>query len=92
MIAYAKSRADGSEVVVCIDNLDPQNVQSGWVTLPLDDFGLQPRRAFQQQSARSAERLVHSAGMASATSSAGTRSAALRTRWRCGRGCGARTT
>lgn len=40
MIAFTKSTADLSDVVLIVVNLDPHHVQSGWVTLPLDALGL----------------------------------------------------
>ncbi len=40
LIAYTKESPDGSNVVLTIVNLDPVNIQSGWVQLPLTDFGI----------------------------------------------------
>ncbi|HEU5015810.1 MAG TPA: alpha-1,4-glucan--maltose-1-phosphate maltosyltransferase, partial [Roseiflexaceae bacterium] len=40
LIAYTKESPDGSNIVLTIINLDPVNVQSGWVQLPLADFGI----------------------------------------------------
>jgi starch synthase (maltosyl-transferring) len=47
LIAYSKSAAGGDNVVLVIANLDPQNPQSGWVTLDLDALGLEERAPFQ---------------------------------------------
>lgn len=47
LIAYSKSSGDRSNVVLTVVNLDPHNAQSGWVTLPLDDLGLNPQISFQ---------------------------------------------
>jgi starch synthase (maltosyl-transferring) len=47
ILAYAKLSPDGANRIICIVNLDPQRVQSGWVRLPLHDFGLQPGQAFE---------------------------------------------
>ena len=38
LIAYAKVSEDGSNIVVCIVNLDPHHTQSGWVEIDLDRF------------------------------------------------------
>jgi starch synthase (maltosyl-transferring) len=44
LIAYSK---DGSEnVILTVVNLDPRHAQSGWVELPLADFGLDPNEPF----------------------------------------------
>ena len=47
MIAYAKSTPDGSNVVVCVVNLDPHHVQSGWLNLDLPALGLEAKQAYQ---------------------------------------------
>jgi starch synthase (maltosyl-transferring) len=47
LFAYAKVNADRSNIVVCIVNLDPHNVQSGWVELDLEALGLVPHQAYQ---------------------------------------------
>jgi len=47
LIAYAKSTPDGSNIVVCVINLDPHHTQSGWVELDPAVFGMQPGQAYQ---------------------------------------------
>ena len=47
MIAYAKATPEGSNVVVCIVNLDPHHTQSGWLTLDMAAFGLEAQQAYQ---------------------------------------------
>lgn len=47
MLAYAKVTPDGSNVVVCVVNLDPYHVQSGWLDLDMEALGLQPQQAYQ---------------------------------------------
>lgn len=47
LIAYVKSTPDGSNVVVCVVNLDPHRAQSGWVELDPGEFGLEPTHAFE---------------------------------------------
>lgn len=41
IIAYGKISPDGTNAVVVVVNLDPHNIQSGWVDLPAHDFGQQ---------------------------------------------------
>ncbi|MGH9397544.1 MAG: maltotransferase domain-containing protein [Terriglobia bacterium] len=47
IIAYTKSSDDRSNAVLVVVNLDPRNTQSGWVTLPLEDLGLNSQTSFQ---------------------------------------------
>jgi starch synthase (maltosyl-transferring) len=47
IIAYTKSTADGMDTILTIVNLSPHYRHSGWITLPLADFLLDPRRSYQ---------------------------------------------
>ncbi|TAK82839.1 MAG: alpha-1,4-glucan--maltose-1-phosphate maltosyltransferase [Aquabacterium sp.] len=47
LIAYAKRSPDGRDVVMCVVNLDPHNVQSGWVELDAKLLGVEPDLPFQ---------------------------------------------
>jgi starch synthase (maltosyl-transferring) len=47
IIAYSKSNEDGSNEVLVVVNLDPHHKQSGFITLPLKDLGLDPRQPYQ---------------------------------------------
>jgi starch synthase (maltosyl-transferring) len=47
LIAYAKFTEDRSNVIVTVVNLDPAHTQSGWLGLPLEEFGLVDGEAFQ---------------------------------------------
>ena len=47
LIAYAKSTPDRRNVIVVVANLDPTHTQSGWVGLPLEEFGIVPGESFQ---------------------------------------------
>jgi starch synthase (maltosyl-transferring) len=59
LLAYAKSSADGSNVVVTVVNLDPHNVQSGWVGLEPASVGVSPpSRAFQMHDLLSGQRFI----------------------------------
>jgi len=40
LIAYGKATPDLANIIVVVVNLDPYHVQSGWVRLPLEQFGL----------------------------------------------------
>lgn len=46
LLCYSKSTdaasADGRNIIICVVNLDPRYVQSGWVQLPLHDWDLRP--------------------------------------------------
>jgi len=46
LIAYLKTSEDGSNKVLVIVNLDPGNVQSGWVQVPIYDLGLEHNRTY----------------------------------------------
>ena len=47
LIAYAKRSADDANIVITVVNLDPHNVQSGWVDLDLARFGIAGDDTFQ---------------------------------------------
>ncbi|MFO1272121.1 MAG: alpha-1,4-glucan--maltose-1-phosphate maltosyltransferase [Rubrivivax sp.] len=47
LIAYAKTTPDRSDVVVCVVNLDPHHVQSGWLQLDPGALGLEPQQTYQ---------------------------------------------
>ena len=49
MIAYTKASADGSNIVVCVVNLDPHHTQSGWLELDMTEFGLEAHQAYQMR-------------------------------------------
>jgi starch synthase (maltosyl-transferring) len=38
LLAYTKSTEDGTDTVLTVVNLDPHYVQSGWITLNLEEF------------------------------------------------------
>jgi starch synthase (maltosyl-transferring) len=47
LLAYSKSTPDNANVVLTVVNVDPHHVQSGMVTLPLDELGLERDRPYQ---------------------------------------------
>ncbi len=47
LIAYTKVTDDLSSVILVIVNLDPRYTQSGWVTLPLEELGVDARQPYE---------------------------------------------
>ena len=47
IIAYSKSNEDRTNEVLVVVNLDPHYKQSGFISLPLEDLGLDPRQPYQ---------------------------------------------
>jgi starch synthase (maltosyl-transferring) len=47
IIAYSKTSEDRSNEVLVVVNLDPHHKQSGFITLALEDLGLDPRQPYQ---------------------------------------------
>jgi starch synthase (maltosyl-transferring) len=47
LIAYTKSSRDLASQVLVVVNLDPNHVNSGFVELPLDELGIDPRQPYQ---------------------------------------------
>ena len=47
LIAFTKSTDDGAETVLVVVNLSPHYTHSGWLELPLEDFGLETKKTFQ---------------------------------------------
>jgi starch synthase (maltosyl-transferring) len=47
IIAYSKSSLDGTNQVLVVVNLDPHYKQSGMITLPLEELGIDPRQPYQ---------------------------------------------
>jgi len=46
LLAYGKVSDDGSNMILTVVNLDPVYTQSGWVTVPLADWGIGPDQPF----------------------------------------------
>jgi starch synthase (maltosyl-transferring) len=42
LIAYSKIALDRENLILCVVNLDPHHTQSGWLRLPLENWGLNP--------------------------------------------------
>lgn len=47
LICYSKHTEDFSNIVLVIVNLDPHHTHSGWLELPISDWGLEPVRPYQ---------------------------------------------
>jgi starch synthase (maltosyl-transferring) len=47
ILFYSKSTPDLENIVLVVANLDPHHTQSGWVSVPLAEFGLRPEDAYQ---------------------------------------------
>ena len=47
---YAKVSPDGTNIVVCVVNLDPHHTQSGWLEIDPQTFGLEPHQAYQMHA------------------------------------------
>jgi starch synthase (maltosyl-transferring) len=47
LIAYTKSNDDASDTILTVVNLSPHYKHSGWLTLPLEEFGLDTKKTFQ---------------------------------------------
>jgi starch synthase (maltosyl-transferring) len=58
LIAYSKSAENGSGTVLVVVNLDPRHTQSGWVELPLEEFGLSAAAPFQGHDLLSGARFL----------------------------------
>jgi starch synthase (maltosyl-transferring) len=58
LIAYSKSTADHADTIIVVANLDPHNVQSGWVELDLQAIGALPQQSFQVHDLLSGSRFL----------------------------------
>jgi starch synthase (maltosyl-transferring) len=47
LMAYTKTSTAPEERVIVVVNLDPHHVQRGWLSLPLEQWGLRPRDNYQ---------------------------------------------
>jgi starch synthase (maltosyl-transferring) len=56
LICYSKRSASGSDLILVIVNLDPRNMQHGFVQLPLSDWGLTPVASVEVLDLLSGER------------------------------------
>jgi starch synthase (maltosyl-transferring) len=47
LICYGKFTDDLENIIVVVVNLNPHHTQGGWLTLPLEDLGLDPAQPYQ---------------------------------------------
>ncbi len=56
LLAYSKRSSDGRDLVLVVVNVDPTNMQHGFVQLPLADWGLTPHSTIEVLDLLSGER------------------------------------
>jgi len=62
LLAYAKVSEAGDNVVVTVVNLDPHNVQSGWLELDPESVNVERSRPFQMHDLLSGQRFIWQGG------------------------------
>jgi starch synthase (maltosyl-transferring) len=58
LIAYSKRAEEENDAVLVVVNLDPYHTQAGWLELPLQEFGLDPRQPYQMHDLLSGARYI----------------------------------
>jgi starch synthase (maltosyl-transferring) len=58
LIAYSKRSEDGDNAVLVVVNLDPHHVQRGWITIPMEEFGIQAHHPYQMHDQISGARYL----------------------------------
>jgi starch synthase (maltosyl-transferring) len=58
LIAYFKATPDRSNIVLCVVNLDPFWSQSGWLQVPLEDWGIGPDQPYVMDDLFSGQRFT----------------------------------
>jgi starch synthase (maltosyl-transferring) len=58
LIAYSKRSEEGNDAVLVVVNLDAYHTQSGWLVLPLDEFGIDPHQPYQMHDLLSGARYI----------------------------------
>ncbi|HTV49828.1 MAG TPA: alpha-1,4-glucan--maltose-1-phosphate maltosyltransferase [Steroidobacteraceae bacterium] len=58
LIAYSKTAAEHTDVIIVVANLDPHNPQSGWLDLDLSALGLTGEQTFQVHDLLSGSRFL----------------------------------
>ncbi|HYM96748.1 MAG TPA: alpha-1,4-glucan--maltose-1-phosphate maltosyltransferase, partial [Candidatus Sulfotelmatobacter sp.] len=58
LLAYSKSTPDRSDVLLTVVNVDPHHTQRGWVTMPLDELGIEQERPYQAHELLSGARYM----------------------------------
>ena len=47
LICYSKKSEGMDNIILVVVNLDPHHTHSGWINLPLEEFGLEPHNPYQ---------------------------------------------
>jgi len=58
LLAYSKVSDDLGDSILVIANLDPYHSQAGWIELPLEAFGIDPRQSYQMHDLLSDTRYI----------------------------------
>jgi starch synthase (maltosyl-transferring) len=58
ILAYTKSSPDLSNVILVVVSLDPHNVHSGWLDLPLESLNIDPAQPYQAHDLLSGEHYI----------------------------------
>jgi starch synthase (maltosyl-transferring) len=58
LLAYSKVMPGGEDAVIVVVNLDVHHDHSGWLTLPLEHFGLEPNEQYQVEDLLSGARYI----------------------------------
>jgi starch synthase (maltosyl-transferring) len=58
LLAYTKSTDDLADVVLTVVNVDPHHTQTGMVTLPLEDLGIEREKSYQAHELLSGARYM----------------------------------
>ncbi|MBI1395056.1 MAG: DUF3416 domain-containing protein [Betaproteobacteria bacterium] len=58
LLCFSKAAEDDDNTLVVVANLDPHHVQSGWVELPLEEFGIAADQPFQAHDLLSGSRFL----------------------------------
>jgi len=61
LLCFSKSsvtEADHTNTIVVVANLDPHHAQSGWIELPLDEFGVEAEQSYQAHDLLSGARFL----------------------------------
>jgi starch synthase (maltosyl-transferring) len=58
LLFYGKISKDGDNAIFVIVNLDPYHTQSGWVSMPIDRFGLEPAQPYLMHDLISSDKYI----------------------------------
>lgn len=58
ILAYYKATGDYSNIIIVVVNLDPRNVQSGWLEIPMAELGIDKERPFMAQDLLSGQKFI----------------------------------